>query len=692
MTASDRLEMLRKNPVFWSRLGFGYDPPLKNEEGKPLVFNEDLDFYAKFHRSFSKAGVKIHSSVLHLGWMGVDEYDYSLCDRVLDAVFRDNPDIYYIPRIKLNVPVDWCYENPKDVFVYYGGPKSEEEIKSLVGTAKHDYLGYEAPKGYYAAGEFEDTRPNVGGMIARQSFSSKKWLHDAGEALIKLIDRLENGKYGKQILGYHIAYGTSGETILWGRISNRFGDYGINNTNAFFEWAKKKYGSLEAVAQAYGQEVSDLHIPAPEQRDGRADSIFSLMRAEKNNTACIDYDIFTSEVNAEATEYFARIIKEHAPEKLTGVFYGYFIEVNNAAYTGHLAVDKLLASPYVDFFAGPKSYYRCTGKEPGCEMCSTQSVNLKKLWMEEADIRTYLAKNVPAAIASHSLADTLNILRREFAKNTVHGSGFWWMDLGGGWFESAEIMEEISNLVKLNAQISKLPHKSVSDVLVVVDEACINHMRTNELLRCGFMQDFICEVNMTGAAADVYRLSDLERLDLSQYKLVIFAYCFQVDTKMRQLIKEKLPAEATVMFHYAAGIINEDASFENVRDFTGFMLSESKMKIYSMKGPEIVEGVNGFGEDDSEDLSIPALCVCSDNVNVIKTNALGETVLASVCVSGREHVINLVPYLKSKDIRAIAEKAGCKLYTESAGTTVYADNRIVGIFPSDGREGCISII
>ena len=57
-------EFLKKNPVFWSRLGFCYDPPLKNENGKPLVFNENLEKYAKTHRSFTKAGVKIHSLLL----------------------------------------------------------------------------------------------------------------------------------------------------------------------------------------------------------------------------------------------------------------------------------------------------------------------------------------------------------------------------------------------------------------------------------------------------------------------------------------------------------------------------------------------------------------------------------------------------------------------------------------------------
>jgi len=659
-------EFIKKNPIFWSRLGFCYDPPLKNAEGRPLVFNENLEKFAKTHRSFTKAGVKIHSSILHSGWVGVDEYDYSLTDRVLDAVFKDNPDIYYIPRIKLNVPVDWCYENPEDVFVYYGGPQTREEIKKTVGTKKHDYIGYDSETGYYASsndGGFVDTRPNVGGIISMQSFSSEKWLFDAGVALKKVMERIENSKYADRILGYHIGYGTSGETVVWGRISNKYGDYGINNRNEFIKWGERKYGSKKSLANAWGQSEDDLHIPSPDERAGSTESLERLMRAEGNNQACIDYDIFVSETNANATEHFAKIVKEFNKDKLVGIFYGYFMHIDNSAYTGHLAIEKLLNSPYIDFFAAPKSYYRCNGGEPGGELCPAQSINLKKMWIDETDIRTFLAKGVEeSSWESDSAEDTICILRREFSKNLAHNSGFWWMDLGGYWYDSDILMDEIAHLTALNDKIQKNEHKSISDVLIIVDENCINHMRLNGTLRSAFMEDFICEANMTGALCDVFRLSDFENLDLSQYKLIIFAYCFQVDRKTRNLISDKISENTMVMYNYAAGVLDgDDFSLENVKAFTGF-------EIYEIKG----------------DGDIPTLTVAkSDNIKILAENSENNTVLAQK----ENRIINLMPFMRSDLLRIIEKESGCTFYTEESGSTVYGDNRFIGIFSSDGKSG-----
>ncbi len=644
------MERLKNQPVFWSRLGFPYDPPLKNGDGKPLVFTENFDKQLSTHRDFIKAGVRIHTCILHLGWMGVDEYDYSLTDRVLESIFSAGDDIYYIPRIKLNVPIDWCRLHPEEVFVYEGGPQTAEEIAALVGTEKQDYLGYEAPNGYYRAGDYVDTRANVGGLIARQSFSSNVWLHDAGVALERLIDRLESGPYGKRILGYHIAYGTSGETVLWGRIHKRYGDHGIANKKAFYEYGIRRYGNQQALAEAWCQPQIDEHtiqIPTMDRRVGKGDSPLAFLRAREQDRIVRDYDCFTSEVNAQALEYFGKIVKQKT-NKAVGAFYGYSLYVDNAAYTGHLALERLLASPYIDFFAAPKAYSRSEAGEPGGEICPAQSINLSKLFVDEMDNRTYLATECEEdrqnGLVPDTVRDTLTVLWREFSKNLAHDSGFWWMDLGGGWFASDTIMQEIQKMVALNDTIRQNTHKSCADMLIVYDEMSMLSVRESVDLHRGFLREFINETNVSGVIADVYRAADLPKLELASYKLIVFAYNFYMDKATRDVIRS-LPTDVTLAFSYAAGVWSEEGfSPDGFEEITSHRLT--------------------WDDDDSYDF--PSMC--AERVGGGRANT----------------VVFAKPYVKSQQIRAVAEAAGCHVYTEAENVTVYGDNRFLGVFNKYG--------
>ena len=663
MKKEEALSLIKNNPVFWSRLGFCYDPPLKNAQGKPLVFTDDLGKYGKYHREFKDIGVKIHTCILHSGWVGVNEYDYSLTDRVMEEIFRDNPDAYFIPRVKLNVPIDWCFENPEEVFVYPGGPDTAEGVRELVGSLKQDYIGYEAPNGYYMAGDYVDTRPNVGGLIARQSFSSKKWLADASAALEKLIDRLESSKYADRILGYHIAYGASGECVLWGRASERYGDYGISHRRAFYDWGIKKYGSRDALGAAWGQpdiQRENVKLPTPEERYAELSCVERFFRGDNRQTISTDFDIFISEVNVNAIEHFGKIVKDKTGGKLVGTFYGYFIHVNNSAYTGHLAIDRLLDSPYVDFLAAPKSYYRNNAGEPGGVLTATQSINRKKIWLDELDNRTHLAHGKDAEWTSENFDTTKTVFWREFSKNLADDSGFWWMDLGGGWFDSPEIMNEFSSLVKASELVKKTKHKSISDVLVLVDNECIYKMNISGDLRLGFMEDFLCELHMTGTLVDVYRMADLKELNLSQYKLIIFAYTFEIDKDTREFIKS-IPEDKTLMFNYTSGIISEGTvSLENSALLTGAKIEPC----------------------DNVEHSFPAVRFSTDSeVERIDGEGAAARVGRLKRANGGINIVNLKPFINHKLLRQITDGAGCQAYVP-AGNTVYGDNRFIGVFPS----------
>ena len=160
MDKTTALKFLKENPVFWSRLGFSYQPPRYHDDGSLIVFNPTYS-EAETHADFTAAGVKIHTCILTLGWVGVDKYDYSVCDTVLEKIFIEGKADYFIPRIKLDAPIEWCKENPEEITVYHHGPRQRDEIRELVGTLKQDYLGYHAPNGYFNANGWKDNRPNV---------------------------------------------------------------------------------------------------------------------------------------------------------------------------------------------------------------------------------------------------------------------------------------------------------------------------------------------------------------------------------------------------------------------------------------------------------------------------------------------------------------------------------------------------
>ena len=62
---TDYNKLLRDEPLFWSRLGFCYDPPIKDAAGRPLIMYADQSRFVRYHRQFADAGVRIHTSILH---------------------------------------------------------------------------------------------------------------------------------------------------------------------------------------------------------------------------------------------------------------------------------------------------------------------------------------------------------------------------------------------------------------------------------------------------------------------------------------------------------------------------------------------------------------------------------------------------------------------------------------------------
>ncbi len=632
--------ILRNNFIFWSRLGLHPDPYEFYEDGATVLYDEDLSDL-RYHKNFYEKGVKLHSFIIPTGWVKDGVYDdFRSVDKVMDAACTIGPDIMIIPRIRFDVPIDWCKNHPEDVFVYYDGPRDKEGVIELVGTLDQDYLGYEAPEGEYM-GDPKYARPNVNGKISRQSFTSDIWLRDAKTALETLVLHLEE-KYGEKIIGYHITYGISGETALWGRLNQRYGDYGIVNREKFRTYVKEKYNL-------------DAELPSPKDRYYQNDTVKGFMRAD--NPFARYADELMDEVNANAIEYLCKVCKGVAPNKFTGVFYGYFLGICDSGYTGHTNIQKLIDSPYVDFFSAPKLYARCTPGDAGGEFSTTQSINLDKVWLDECDVRTHLADaDTPPQWASRNMTETKNALTRELAKNMSHDSGFWFMDLGGTWYDSSEMMDLVSELSDINNIVRKKEHASKSDVLVLIDEKSTS--MTGVSLQClrNYLVDTLITIKRTGALVDTFRMTELERLDLSQYKMIVFPYNFRLNEKELSYIKER--TDAAFFFQYAAGCCaNDEFSLENVNQITGFTIEEFENNACDYPNIRVTEKDSVVHETDCGNLAVKE-------------------------VDGRLHILSTVPLISQSELQKMVKKAGCHIICDS-DYVLYGDNRFLAVIASD---------
>ena len=669
----ENFNKLKNEPFFWSRLGFCFDPPMLDSKGKQVIFSRDFAKFRKIHDEFRDAGVKYHTTILSSGWIGANKFDYTLTDEILDALLRDNPDIYYMPRVKLNVPPDWCRENPEDTFVYFNGPRDAEGIKSLACTDDHDWFGMKQ-NGYPVNGGKNDfERPNhtnLGSSIALQSFSSEKWRADAADALCRLMEHIDSTPYAKQIVGYHIAYGSCGETTTWGSWvyePEHVGDYGISAVKNFRNYEAKKYGSIDAALKILGLDSEEQILPpAPEVRVGKKEKLSDFMFHRGNSLLASDYYEFVSYANVDSIEHFCRTIKEYNPNFFTGAFYGY-TAVAGCCHAGHLAIDRALESPYIDFLSSPKGYYKCYAGQPGGEQAPAQSIARKKIWLDEIDNKTHIDPRNRGEVKD--FFETKTIYWREVCKNLSRNCGYWFMDLGEGSFSSPEVMSEIENINVFAKEINEKPHKSVSEVLFVKgDVAKRNHSLSRDLHQ-SLEYELQYQLTPIGTPVDFLRVSDLDEIDLSQYKLVVFGDTFYFEDGQIERILSKLNPDAVIVWNYAPGAVLSDFSYDNVKKVCGM----------------------GVCEKHESATDHPALCVREERgVKVIARYDSGEAKIASTVYMDRRNILAADPVLKTEDFRRFAEESDVKLYAPE-GVTVYGDNRFISYFTGEDHDAKVKI-
>ncbi len=674
MTFEETLEFMRHHP--WN---FYYVDPA------PEDINPGSDYvcmgggtsprpqkeYRLRRERIDEIGSMINIMEIPSGWVGIGQYNFEHTDFMVRELLEGYPDRYFVPRVHLEPPFDWMRRYPEELCVYWKGPETPEEIRAMVGTPQQDLMGWDG-----------DKKPYPDQRIARQSFSSPQWLRDAGEAFGALIDHLESGPYGRQILGYMPMFGNCGECMWWGDWRNqgdpRKGDFGIRHRELFFKWAVEKYGSLEALREAWnmpGLTAENLPMPTPPERwSENGKDLRGVLLADDQRQ--VDCNEFHSKCCFDAIEAFCKVVKDKTG-KPAGGFYGYFQD-ETVGYAGHLAIERALSTPYVDFYSSPKAYHYCRAGDPGASQAPGQSFARRKMWIEENDLRSHHSED--RTRAPKTPGETRTTFWRELYRALTLKQGFWWMDIGGisdDWYTDGDMTAMFRQQADFYKRWSPIARKPAAEILFVEDEESCGHTTYISGPQRNLRLRLECELRLCGAPVDHFRVNDMLSMDLSRYKFIVFCHAFVMPEEKWRRLKERIRPDAHILWNYAAGILSPDFDPENQKRVTGFYTAECPGR---MQPEELYRHIYWHCTHNCPQ-DYPLLEILPEaGQEVLQTSPDKKILTARIRRGGGASIFAADFTLRAPFIRGLLEEAGVRSYAPGS-CAVLADEKLIGFFP-----------
>ncbi len=692
--------------------------------GKPALYvNNELTgqvFAAPYRpdesyfRDFLGAGIRIFSIYLHFDWTGPEEYDFSGIDRKLDKYLSIAPDALFIPRILLTPGDWWCEQFPEDITMRDDG----------------------SPAGMF-------------GRPCHPSLASEHYRELSYKAMKAFINYVES-KYGDNILGYQPGNGFGGEWLMFnsfwearpGRPApQKFGveDYSPVAREAFRIWLKNKYGNARKLRRAWNDQKVTFETAEPPGEVERYSPTHGIFFDPAKGMRVPDFFSFFNDITADVLLENCRWVKElTGGRKIVGVFYGYLwcnfpnLSVN---HTGHLGLQRVLESGYVDFLASPYTYDNKQIGGPNNSQTLPENALLHgKLYLNEVDTETHLHQrqwrwgnslNNPT-----TWEETKALLIRDYAYSMTKGFGLWWTDLHGGNFQDKDILDLIRQLKETDEQYLTADKGSDPGIAVILDEETFKYFGDGEpLFNALLTAQKQWQLGFTGAPWEPYLLTDIGNPDMKDYRVYIFLNTFRVTDRQRKEIHRKLRRNrATAVWVYAPGYIRDEGlSLSAMSELTGIHLKEDssagelRIEITNFDHPYTNNLEKGFvyGTDVNVDSIIrwydhriylkdprdpplrrdlPGFRISprfySDDNQAVVLGELAGPDKAGLVVkkqaSGWTSVYSAAPIIPSGLIRNIARESGAHIYS-SSDDVVYANQSALAVYSPGGGMRMIQL-
>ena len=523
-----------------------------------------------------------------------------------------------------------------------------------------------------------------------QVAGSEKWRQDT-EDFIKAFIAYAESKYPDKIIGYWLL---GGHTTEWFSYTDKEASHPVK---------------LEAFRKYMND--PDIEIPSQEELEKPDSRIFLDPVADKT---VIAYRRFHAKLVADTVLRFCRAAKAALDgKKLVGVFFGYLMELDKKGQVwnfGHLDLDRVNESPYVDLIATPSSYRFRLYDDGSAYMILTDTLDLhEKAYFASFDNLTFLtptALDNPRRLCNdpetkdafialqtrfrrldllNTREKTIHGMRREMMGRLAKRCGTWWFDMLEGWYYDDGLMEEVAHLVEKSAAISAKPRRSAAQICVFAGTEPLYYVNKQS----GINTECICNqrgpLSRMGAPYDLYSTNDLMRVDISRYKLVIFLDAFSLKDGERAYINGKLKKDGrSVLFIGPCDYISDaDVSCGRMS-----ALCEMQIGLLEKDEAQIRAFNSAYGYAEAK---TPTPFVFDGSAGVLgRFSDSRKCALAVKEMPDYKVFYSALGNLSHEVLRSIARLAGVHIYVEE-GVFTYINDTVAGVYNTNAATTQITL-
>ena len=376
-------------------------------------------------------------------WKGEGQYDFSDLDRQARRLLKLAPDARMEIFLEFRKMAEWCRLHPSEIVGYAAGAPDQKAWDDLTQR------------------------------VIRPSAASEAFREEIARVVAAFGVFVRSRSWGKRAVAIRLGYGIYTEWHTYGMYEGP--DSGPAMTKAFRVFLRRKYGSDAALAEAWntpGATISSAMPPTMEER-GPDVAILDPSRYRK----ALDFFECNSEVTADTLLFLARKTKEALPGRLVGAYYGY-VFASHPPEGVNLLVDKVLASPYIDFLSNPATYTPTTRRAGGSytlRAIPSSFHRYGKLCVCEDDMRFHHARRyeVSNAYATETPEESKATAKRNYLNRLFDGIGYQALDLSPGWrpaaFDDPSVLEGLYEAKRETAAAGDPGLDSGNELAVVID-------------------------------------------------------------------------------------------------------------------------------------------------------------------------------------------------------------------------------